>query len=230
MNCGFFFSMVETTVEFVFGTKAGIIWNALNENGPNGIDGLVKTTSLSREEICGALGWLGRENKIVVEVQGPAMIFSLRESERRWQVVGEATTGESVMQEHIMHAASVPLENAGGTRKAKALTSNVEFVKRALTFILSEFEANREPTPMQVSNAVGMDSRQLGKTLSKLDIKSETVYRDGKSVKVYPLTLRARVWELAALDAEGLRDMANAKSRAIEGDRERNQERYTVFD
>ncbi|MDD1751391.1 MAG: winged helix-turn-helix domain-containing protein [Methanothrix sp.] len=222
--------MAEATVESIFGTKAGIIWNALNENGPSSIGNLLKTTSLSREEICGALGWLGRENKIVVEMQRRAMIFSLRESERRWQAVKGTPTGSSVTQEETTYHPSMSPENAAEARKAKAPTINAKAVKRALAFILSEFEANREPTPTQVSNAAGMDSRQLGKALSKLNIKSETVYREGKNVKIYPLALRARVWELAALDVDGLQKMVESRARAMEDDRERNQERYTVFD
>jgi len=58
--------MTETTVESLFGTKAGIIWEALNQNGASNLANLVKTTSLSREDVYGALGWLGRENKLVV--------------------------------------------------------------------------------------------------------------------------------------------------------------------
>jgi hypothetical protein len=221
--------MAEATVESVFGTKAGIIWNALNEYGPSSIGNLVKTTSLSREEICGALGWLGRENKVVVEIQGRAMIFSLRESEGRWQAIKGTTIGDSVPQEQKPYPGVLP-ENITETRKGKGSTFNSEVVKRALAFILSEFEANREPTPMQVSNAVGMDSRQLGRALSKLDIKSESIHRDGKGVKIYPLALKARVWELAALDAEGLKKMVELRARATENDREHSQERYTVFD
>jgi hypothetical protein len=64
--------MTETTVESIFGVNAGIVWEALNQNGPSTIEDLVKTTSLSREEVYGALGWLGRENKISVEMQGKA--------------------------------------------------------------------------------------------------------------------------------------------------------------
>lgn len=75
--------MTEMTIESVFGTKAGIVWEALNKNGPSSIGDLVRTTSLSREEIYGAMGWLGRESKISVEMQGRprgrrAMVFSLR--------------------------------------------------------------------------------------------------------------------------------------------------------
>jgi hypothetical protein len=75
--------MAETTVESIFGVKAGVVWRGLNQNGPSNISDLVKTTSLSREEIYGALGWLGRESKIIVEQKGRAMIFSLQEPEAR---------------------------------------------------------------------------------------------------------------------------------------------------
>jgi len=71
--------MIDTTVESVFGLKAGIVWEALNKNGPSTIDNIVKATSLRRELVYGALGWLARENKIVVERRGRAMVFSLRQ-------------------------------------------------------------------------------------------------------------------------------------------------------
>jgi hypothetical protein len=85
--------MAETTVESIFGSKAGMVWKALNQNGPSNPANLVKTTSLSREEIFGALGWLGRENKIIVEQKGRAMVFSLRDEEARLPV-SEETTAE----------------------------------------------------------------------------------------------------------------------------------------
>jgi hypothetical protein len=71
--------MTEMTIESVFGTIAGIVWEALNKNGPSNIDNIVKATGLRRELVYGALGWLGRENKITVERQGRAMVFSLRQ-------------------------------------------------------------------------------------------------------------------------------------------------------
>jgi hypothetical protein len=61
--------MTETTVESVFGIKAGIVWEALNKSGPTTIDNIVKATGLRRELVYGALGWLGRENKISVNGQ-----------------------------------------------------------------------------------------------------------------------------------------------------------------
>ena len=71
--------MEEITVESIFGVKAGIVWEVLNQNGPSNIDNLVKVTGLRRELVYGALGWLGRENKITVERRGRAMVFSLRQ-------------------------------------------------------------------------------------------------------------------------------------------------------
>ena len=66
------------TIESIFGVNAGIIWQALNLNGPMTIDDLVKATALNPEEIYGALGWLGRENKISLKTRGKVRFFSLR--------------------------------------------------------------------------------------------------------------------------------------------------------
>ena len=82
--------MTQITVESVFGEKAGAIWRALNQNRPSNITNLAKTTSLSREEIFSALGWLGREDKILLEQKGREMIFSLRDPEARQEVILEA--------------------------------------------------------------------------------------------------------------------------------------------
>ena len=75
--------MNPQTVESLFGANAGIVWKTLNQNGPSNLSSLVKSTSLSREEVFDALGWLGREDKIVVEQKGRAMVFSLRDEEAR---------------------------------------------------------------------------------------------------------------------------------------------------
>jgi hypothetical protein len=69
----------EMTVESVFcGVKAGIVWEAFNQNGPGTIGDIVEATGLRRELVYGALGWLGREDKISVERHGRAIVFSLR--------------------------------------------------------------------------------------------------------------------------------------------------------
>jgi hypothetical protein len=222
--------MTEPTVELIFGMNAGIVWKALNQNGPSTIDSIVKTTGLRRELAYGALGWLGRENKIIVERRGRAMVFSLREAEAHLEAFKGTTIGDSVPQEQTNYHTSVLPEKTTEARKVKASASTLEVVKRALVFILSEFEANREPTPEQVSKALGMDCRQLGRALSKLDIKSKSIHRGGKSVKIYPFASKERVWELAALDTEGLQKMSEVRGRAMENDKEHNREHFTVFD
>jgi hypothetical protein len=70
--------MTEITVESIFGMKAGVVWEALNKNGPSNIDNIVKATGMRRELVFGALGWLAREGKISVERKGRAIVFSLR--------------------------------------------------------------------------------------------------------------------------------------------------------
>jgi phosphoglycerol transferase MdoB-like AlkP superfamily enzyme len=70
--------MTETTVESIFGAKAGIVWEALNKNGASNIGDIAKATGMRRELVYGALGWLGREDKISVERRGKAIVFSLR--------------------------------------------------------------------------------------------------------------------------------------------------------
>jgi hypothetical protein len=193
--------MIDVTVESIFGTKAGIVWEALNKNGPSNIDSIAKATGLRRELVYSALGWLGRENKIIVERRGRALIFSLREEELQKEASIATTIGESELA-----------------------------VKKALTFILSEFEANGEPTPLQVSKAAGMDSRQLGKALSKLGIRSKPVRRGGKNFRIYPRSLKARAWELEALDSEALQKMVEANKSEMEKDKKRSRDNFTVFD
>jgi hypothetical protein len=65
-------------VELIFGINAGMVWESLNLNGPMSVSDLAEATSLLPEEIYGALGWLGRENKIWLEIQEGVRFFSLR--------------------------------------------------------------------------------------------------------------------------------------------------------
>jgi predicted transcriptional regulator len=71
--------MTEPTVESMFGVKAGLVWEAINKNGPCSINELAKITDLRRELVYGALGWLARENKISMERSGRTLVFSLKE-------------------------------------------------------------------------------------------------------------------------------------------------------
>ncbi|VVB69879.1 Uncharacterised protein [uncultured archaeon] len=63
--------------EEYFGSKAGIVWKVLNENGLLSIPQLMSKTKMSQNQIYGALGWLARESKINVEGTGLKMKFGL---------------------------------------------------------------------------------------------------------------------------------------------------------
>ncbi|HOK40699.1 MAG TPA: winged helix-turn-helix domain-containing protein [bacterium] len=48
------------------GNNAGIIWRYLNANPEQPTSNILKETGLSLKQICLALGWLARENKLIV--------------------------------------------------------------------------------------------------------------------------------------------------------------------
>ena len=121
--------MTEPNVELIFGVNAGVVWESLNQNGPSTIDNIVKATGLRRELVYGALGWLGRENKIVVERRGRAIVFSLKEAEERWKAFKGTTIGDSVPQEQTTYHTSVLPEKTTEARKVKAPASNLEVSK-----------------------------------------------------------------------------------------------------
>ncbi len=47
-----------------FGQNAGKVWQVLHEKGPLSEIKLINTTFLNEHQLCAAVGWLARENKI----------------------------------------------------------------------------------------------------------------------------------------------------------------------
>jgi len=112
--------MKETSVESIFGIKAGIVWQTLNQNGASNIRNLVNATSLSREEVYSGLGWLGREDKIVLEQKGRAIVFSLREEEALLSIPRETILAESTPKPKSKSSRSKPPKKTKMARKAKS--------------------------------------------------------------------------------------------------------------
>lgn len=52
----------------IIGANAGLVWNALNEADALGVKQLKKITKLKDKEVFAALGWLARENKVIIDV------------------------------------------------------------------------------------------------------------------------------------------------------------------
>jgi len=60
------------------GDTSGLVWNILTERGPLSMAKLVKAVGEPRDTVMQALGWLARENKIIIEEEGRSRIVSLR--------------------------------------------------------------------------------------------------------------------------------------------------------
>ncbi len=60
------------------GSNAGKIWGVLSTEGELNISGLEKTTSLKKEDILLALGWLYKEGKIESKQVGKGVKFYLK--------------------------------------------------------------------------------------------------------------------------------------------------------
>lgn len=50
----------------IIGTYAGLVWQALNEAASLNIKQLKKATKLKDKEVFAAIGWLAREDKLVI--------------------------------------------------------------------------------------------------------------------------------------------------------------------
>ena len=68
----------EVNIEEFFGVPAGKVWQYLNDHGEANLNEIEGFTSLRTEEVCYALGWLGREGKLVAKKkEGRIIKFSL---------------------------------------------------------------------------------------------------------------------------------------------------------
>ncbi len=68
--------------------------------------------------------------------------------------------------------------------------------REALTWILAELEAGREPTSREAADKVGLTPTGLGMMLSKAGIKAQNTRRDMKSVKIFTKPMMPRIKEL----------------------------------
>ncbi len=72
--------MDEVAIETLFGENAGKVWMALSKHGEKSIPQLSKETKLKANDVCAALGWLGREGKLKVKKDKATVTFSLSEN------------------------------------------------------------------------------------------------------------------------------------------------------
>ncbi|MEM9410557.1 MAG: winged helix-turn-helix domain-containing protein [Planctomycetota bacterium] len=64
------------------GVVAGRIWNCLSENGGMSVAKLVKHLELPRDQVLQGVGWLAREDKVIIEKKTRGHTIRLNESNR----------------------------------------------------------------------------------------------------------------------------------------------------
>ncbi len=62
----------------VIGAAAGKVWMFLSENGAASPSKIEKETGVSKNDLQRAIGWLAKEDKLVIESNGRAEILSLK--------------------------------------------------------------------------------------------------------------------------------------------------------
>lgn len=70
-------SITVSAVEQI-GRVAGLVWHALHDGGPQSLTKLVKTVGAHRDLVLQALGWLAREDKLVIDETKRGRTFRLR--------------------------------------------------------------------------------------------------------------------------------------------------------
>ncbi|MCK5898299.1 MAG: winged helix-turn-helix domain-containing protein [Methylococcales bacterium] len=60
------------------GQVAGKIWDFLNNNAPASPSKIAKEIKVSKNELQRAIGWLAREEKIMIEINGRVETLSLK--------------------------------------------------------------------------------------------------------------------------------------------------------
>ncbi len=60
------------------GETAGVVWRTLAEKGPLSLSKLVKAVGQPRDTVMQAVGWLAREDKIIIADEGRTRMVSLR--------------------------------------------------------------------------------------------------------------------------------------------------------
>ena len=60
------------------GNAAGKIWEYLDENGATSVSKITKETGLNKNEAQRAIGWLAKEDKLNIEMEGRTELLSLK--------------------------------------------------------------------------------------------------------------------------------------------------------
>jgi len=65
-------------VSNIIGDAAGKIWQYLETNGPSSATKIEKETGISKNDVQRAIGWLSKEDKLLIETKGRVETISLK--------------------------------------------------------------------------------------------------------------------------------------------------------
>ena len=91
-------------------------------------------------------------------------------------------------------------EHTISTEKAQDEHKLSTETRQALSFILSELEAGREPTSREAADKVGLTPTGLGMMLSRVGIKAQNTRREMRSVKIFTKPMKAKIEEILKSD------------------------------
>ncbi|NOT10658.1 MAG: winged helix-turn-helix domain-containing protein [Methylococcaceae bacterium] len=60
------------------GVAAGKIWNYLDKNGPTSVSKIANETEISKNDVQRVIGWLLKEDKLLIETIGRVETLSLK--------------------------------------------------------------------------------------------------------------------------------------------------------
>ena len=70
-------AMVTVSCVEQIGETAGIVWHVLEDQGPLSMAKLVKAADQHRDLVMLAVGWLAREDKVIIEENSRGRVVSL---------------------------------------------------------------------------------------------------------------------------------------------------------
>ena len=57
---------------------AGKIWQYLDKNGPSSVTKITTETEINKNDVQRAIGWLSKEDKLIIETRGRVETISLK--------------------------------------------------------------------------------------------------------------------------------------------------------
>jgi hypothetical protein len=62
----------------IIGDAAGKIWTYLDKNGPSSVTKITNETEINKNDVQRAIGWLAKEDKLIIEAKGRVETISLK--------------------------------------------------------------------------------------------------------------------------------------------------------